>query len=231
MSGGAREAIMNDKAPQELLQTCIALHQQVYLAHRHAQADPALDARAEACAKALADIDADGTLTAQWKAALSDFIADELRRHPPGSIDPYADITPTAAPDAPLRSREELLSLDPEDLCFIVGDRLTARAAAGHALSAPERTVHALVRLDDEMQNGGVSQFLHNAGALREAVAEALEAVGAKRYAALWTQLDTASPASCEAFDDAYYRLYEHTPLSRFIGRFIRRRIADFTEE
>ncbi|MBQ7850696.1 MAG: DUF4375 domain-containing protein [Clostridia bacterium] len=222
---------MNDKDPQELLQTCIALHQQVFLAHRHAGADPALDAQAEACAEALAAIDADGTLTAHWKAALADFISDELRRHPPGSIDPYADVTPTAAPDAPPRSREELLTLDPEDLCFIVGDRLTARAAAGHALSVPERTVHALVRLDDEVQNGGVAQFLHNAGALREAVAEALEAVGAKRYAALWSQLDTASPASCEAFDDAYYRLYERTPLSRFIGRFIRRHIDDFTEE
>lgn len=222
---------MTEQNPQELLQTCIALHQQVYLAHRHAQADPWLDARAAACAEALARIDADGSLTAQWRAALSDFIADELRRHPPGSIDPYADITPPAAPDAPPRTRGELLALDPEDLCFIVGDRLTARAAAGYTLSAPEKVVHTLVRLDDEVQNGGVSQFLHNAGALAGAVTEALEAVGARRYAALWAQLDAASPAACEAFDDMYYRLCERTPLSRFVGRFIRRRIGEFTEE
>lgn len=225
---------MTDTSPQALQQACIELQQRVFLRHRHAQADPTLDEEARACAAALERVDPDGCLTAGVRAAVDAFIAEELRRHPPGSIDPYADITPAPAGETHPRSCAELLALDPEDAYYIIGEQLEQRHAAGSLLTPSQALVLTLLHFDDEVQNGGVSQFFLNGGAAKaERVTDALLMVGARKIATLFSQLDPQTHDS-EAnawFDEAYYRHYERAPLSRAVGRYIHKHIKEFAEE
>lgn len=225
---------MTDASPQALQQACIELQQRVFLSHRHAQVDPMLDEEARSYIAALERVDPDGCLAAGVRAAVDAFIADELRRHPPGSIDPYADITPEPSEDTHPRSCAELLALDPEDVYYIVGEQLEQRHAIGSPLTPPQALVLTLLHFDDEVQNGGVAQFFLNGGAAEaERVMDALLKVGARKIAALFSQLDPQAHDS-EAFarfDEAYYRHYERAPLSRAVGRYIHKHIKDFSEE
>lgn len=225
---------MTDPSPQALRQACIELQQRVFLSHRYAQADPALDEEARTCAAALARVDPDGCLAAGVRSAVDAFIAEELRRHPPGSIDPYADVTPAPAVETAPRSCAELLALDPEDAYYIVGEQLEQRQASGSPLTPPQVLVLTLLHFDDEVQNGGASQFFLNGGAAEAArVMDALLKVGARKMAALFSQLDPQAHDS-EAFarfDEAYYRHYERAPLSRAVGRYIHKHIREFAEE
>lgn len=210
----------------------IQLQNEVFLMHRYARADAALDAEAAALAAEIAAVDTDGSIARRLRNEAAAFIAEELSQHPPGTIDPYQDITPAPADESPPRSRSELLALDPEDLYFIIGEALEVKAAEGLPLAAQEAVVYVLFRFDDEVQNGGAEQFFANAPEMSaDCVADALAAVGAKKYAALFSQLlpDAHDSAALEQFDAGYYKHYERTPLSRFVGKYIRKHIDTFT--
>lgn len=118
------------------------------------------------------------------QAACSAFIADELKKHPAGSIDPYEGLGPE--PFTEPMTPEELQALDPEDVFGVVGEMLERKVSEGHALSDPEQTVYVLYVFDNEMQNGGFEQFLMNsAGKYLPSVFRALEEVKARKYASL----------------------------------------------
>lgn len=209
----------------------IQLQNEVFLMHRQARVDAAIEAEAAALAAEIAAADADGSIARQLRNEAAAFIAEELSQHPPGTINPYQDITPAPVDDTPPRSRAELLALDPEDLYFIIGEALEVKVTDGLQLTPTEAVVHTLFRFDDEVQNGGAEQFFANAPELpAQSVTDALGAVSAKKYAALFSQLlpNAHDPASLEQFDEVYYKHYERTPLSRFVGKYIRKHIDTF---
>jgi hypothetical protein len=231
--------------PNKLISDLIEMNNQIFLQHRYAQIDKDYEAQAAVLAQQLEAIDPDGTLSQQVKTACCAFIAEELRQHPPGSVDPYADLGPQPF-NGPL-SPEEIRALDPEDVFGVVGKMIGQKVDAGHELSAAEQTVYVLFIFDSEMQNGGFEQFiLNSSGKYLPLVFHALEEVRAKKYASmlrsfvdglhlpeselasahclsadmkdkLLLQLD---PQQVSSFDDRYYSYYSRTPLSRMVGRF-----------
>ena len=105
---------------------------------------------------------------------------------------------------------------------------------------------------DMEMQNGGLCQFLMNAGRFHGAVLEeALLAFGAERHAGLVSdfckenKIDISNPQQFvpvsvehyvrlyqeypfEAFDQAYFALVQVCPLERMLGEYIRKHPSEF---
>lgn len=230
----------------KLISDVIEMNNQVFLQHRYARVDQAYEARAAELTKQLESLDHDGSLSLQIKAACSAFIADELKKHPAGSIDPYADIGPE--PFSEPMTPEEIRALDPENIFDVVGETIERKVNEGHALSAAEQTVYVLFVFDSEMQNGGFEQFIMNStGKYLPLVFLALEEVKARKYASMLhsfvdslhmdvNELADAHRLSADmqdkvllsleqqkvnSFDDRYYSYYSRTPLSRIVGRFV----------
>lgn len=167
----------------------IEMYNEVFVQHRYGRVNQAYEEEAKALAVELYTSDADGSISKRVAEACKAFIAEELRLHPPGTINPYADITPeTASEDASIMTREELLAkLDEnaEDCIHELGTALYDKIDAGEELQGPQIPVFALWMWNIEIQNGGLCQFFVNEGEYATLVPSALEAVGATDYAAL----------------------------------------------
>jgi len=160
-------------------------------------------------------------------------------------------------------SSAELRDLNDEEL----GDVLRARVfhvlenryeydyvQAVSDMSEAMRCALILYTLNDEIQNGGLCQyFVNSTSDMAPYAAEALTAVGASGYAALFTsfcaengidltnlssfKIDNLDDDEYEAqtecypfadFDDAYYELYEDQPLEELIGAYARKHLDEF---
>lgn len=174
---------------EEKILKLIEMYNEVFIQHRYGRINQAYEDDAKALAIELYASDADGSISQRVAQACKDFIAEELRLHPPGTIDPYADITPEpASKDDAIMTREELLSqLDEnaEDCIHELGMALYNKVESGDELDGPALHVFVLWLWNIEMQNGGLCQFFVNDRQFAPLVPEALKAVGAKGYATL----------------------------------------------
>lgn len=173
---------------EEKILKLIEMNNEIFLQHRYGRVNQAYEDEAKALARELYAQDHDGVIVQRLNEGASTFIAEELRPHPPGTINPYADITPETAEAEYLMTRAELLSqMDEslEDCIHEIGTALYAKAEDGDELHGPEIPVFILWMWNIEMQNGGLCQFFVNDGQFASLVPTALEAVGAKEYAKL----------------------------------------------
>ena len=239
---------MKSVEPSKLVSELIEMNNQIFIQHRYDRVDKVYEAEAAKLARQLEALDSEGTLLQQVRTACGVFIADELRKHPPGTIDPYADIGPEPSAD-PLKP-EEIRALDPGDAFNAAGENIERKVKKGQVLSAVEQTVYVLYVFDGEMQNGGFEQFIMNSsGKYLPLVFRALEEVKARKYASMLrafvdslhmdeNELADAHRLSADvkekvllnlerqqvdSFDDRYYTYYSRTPLSRLAGRFVLR--------
>lgn len=249
-------------ASEEKILKLIEMYNEVFMQHRYGRVNQAFEEEAKALAVELYASDADGSISKRVTEACKAFIVEELRLHPPGTVNPYADITPEPASEDTPMSREELLAkLDEnaEDCIHELGTALYDKVDAGEDLQDSESMVFVLWMWNIEIQNGGLCQFFVNEGAYAPLVPSALEAVGAKEYAALLhdfvmkhnISLDDLSQFDLDIdpvtqdmsaytdatelypfddFDDAYYELYSTKPLESYIAAYIRKNIDSFMQ-
>lgn len=167
----------------------IEMYNEVFMQHRYGRVNQAYEDEAKALAIDLYASDTDGSVAKRVTEACKAFIAEELRLHPPGTVTPYADITPEPASESDTMTREELLSkLDEnaEDCIHEIGTCLYDKTEDGKELQGPEIPVFVLWLWNIEVQNGGLCQFFVNEGEYASLVPTSLETVGAKEYAALF---------------------------------------------
>lgn len=248
---------------EEKILKLIEMNNEVFLQHRYGRINPAYEDEAKALASELYAQDHDGSIVQRLTEAAKAFIAEELRLHPPGTVNPYADITPEPAEEEYPMTRTELLSQmdeNMEDCIHELGIYLYAKAEDGDELQGPEIPIFVLWMWNIEMQNGGLCQFFVNDGEFAPLVPAALEAVGAKKYAALLndfvakhkidlqdlsqfdldidsmdadmsTYTDATTLYPFDEFDDAFYELYGSDPLEAYMAAYIRENISSFTQE
>lgn len=248
---------------EEKILKMIEMNNEVFLQHRYGRINQAYEDNAKALASELYALDHDGSIVKRLTEAVKAFIAEELRLHPPGTVNPYADITPEPTEEDNAMTPAELLSRMDEsvdDCIHELGTCLYAKAEAGEELNGPELHVFVLWMWNIEMQNGGLCQFFVNDGEYAALVPAALEAVGAREYAALLnvfvakhkidlhdlSQFDLDLDAMDEDFsaytdatelypfddfDEAFYDLYGADPLEAYVASFIRENINKFSRE
>lgn len=173
---------------EEKILKLIEMNNEIFLQHRYGRINPAYEDEAKALANELYAQDHDGSIVQRLTEAAKTFIAEELRQHPPGTVNPYADITPEPAEEEYPMTRTELLSQmdeNMEDCIHELGIYLYAKAEDGDELQGPEIPIFVLWMWNIEMQNGGLCQFFVNDGEFAALVPSALKAVGAKEYAKL----------------------------------------------
>lgn len=175
-------------ALEEKILKLIEMNNEVFLQHRYGRINQAYEDEAKALASELYAQDHDGTIVQRLNEAAKAFIAEELRLHPPGTVNPYADITSEPDEAEHTMTRAELLSqMDEsvEDCIHELGTALYAKAENGKELKGPEIPIFVLWMWNIEMQNGGLCQFFVNDSEFAALVPAALEAVDAKEYAKL----------------------------------------------
>lgn len=152
---------------------------------------------------------------------------------------------------------EELLKLPDDELIMVVRNRvaqLLRNSADSDLEKIPAVCYHLIVAstFEQEMQNGGLCQFLVNLGRVYGPVLqESLEAFGADRHAGMtlrfcWengidlSNLQEFAPGDVdrymqlsekypfEKFDRAYLLLERVCPLESILGEYIRRNISQF---
>lgn len=179
---------------EEKILKLIGMYNEVFKQHRYCRVNQAYEDEAKELAMDVFAADSDGSIASRVAEATKTFIKEELRLHPPGTINPYADITPEPAQEKYAMTRAELLAqLDEnmEDCIHDLGTYLYAKVDDGEELQGAEVPVFILWMWNIEMQNGGLCQFFVNDGAYAAHVPAALEAVGAKKYAVLFRDFIT----------------------------------------
>lgn len=135
-------------------------------------------------------------------------------------------------------THEEMMSLDDATLFLTLGGTLDRKFARENELQGAEIAVYTLWLFDQEVQNGGLSQFLGSeTGEFAPIVPSALLTVDAVEYEALlahfWdeTDMDPESLDGCRMekhhaaygeFDDQYAALQEKQPLRTLVAAYIR---------
>lgn len=173
---------------EEKILKLIEMYNEVFLQHRYGRVNQAYEDEAKALAMDVFAADSNGSIASRVAEATKAFIKEELRLHPPGTVNPYADITPEPAQEKYAMTRIELLAQMEEnmdDCIHELGTYLYAKVDDGEELQGAEVPVFILWMWNIEMQNGGLCQFFVNDGAYAAHVPAALEAVGAKEYAVL----------------------------------------------